>query len=275
MGDGVPPYSDIEFPAPPVCQNRCFLPSPETLAMHVEPLEKLPRSVREFLSHYAMIVLSILTALALEQVLLGLEHHHEGERAKAEIEQEIASNRHEVEESIKVTRDTAMAWEKMLAATVADVQAGRSTNDSRLATIAEARHQFRDAVPPLKTAAWDAALSSHAVDYLDHDDLTRYSELYATQRFFAQALWDTVRDSATRSLADITLPTLTGTADPLPTIATLNARVRMLRIVESQLLQVDEIMKQPATATPAPLAPDAASAPASAAAPAKASAPAH
>ncbi len=31
--------------------------------MHLEPLEKLPRSVREFLSHYAMIVLSILTAL--------------------------------------------------------------------------------------------------------------------------------------------------------------------------------------------------------------------
>ena len=38
--------------------------------MHAEPLEKLPRSVREFLSHYAMIVLSILTALALEQVAL-------------------------------------------------------------------------------------------------------------------------------------------------------------------------------------------------------------
>ena len=33
--------------------------------MHVEPVEKLPRSVREFLSRYAMIVLSILTALAL------------------------------------------------------------------------------------------------------------------------------------------------------------------------------------------------------------------
>ena len=219
--------------------------------MHVEPLEKLPRSAREFLSHYAMIVLSILTALALEQVVLSIEHHHEGARAKAEIDQEIDSNRRQVEESLAVTRSTAKAWEDLLATTVADVKAGQSTNDSRLATIAEARHQFRDAVPPLKTAAWDAALSSHAVDYLDHADLTRYSELYATQRFFSQALWDTARDSATRGLSDISLPTLTGTADPLPTIATLNARVRVLRIMESQLSQLDEVMQPPA-ATPAP-----------------------
>jgi cell division protein ZapA (FtsZ GTPase activity inhibitor) len=141
--------------------------------MHVEPLEKLPRSVREFLSHYAMIVLSILTALALEQVVLGIEHHHEGERTKAEIEQEIASNRHEVEEALTVTRSTAKAWERMLAVTVADVASGQGTNDKRLATIAEAAHQFRYAVPPLKTAAWDAALSSHAVEHLDHADLTR------------------------------------------------------------------------------------------------------
>lgn len=219
--------------------------------MHVEPLEKLPRSAREFLSHYAMIVLSILTALALEQVVLSIEHHHEGARAKAEIDQEIDSNRRQVEESLAVTRSTAKAWEGMLASTVADVKAGQSTNESRLATIAEAGHQFRDAVPPLKTAAWDAALSGHAVDYLDHADLTRYSELYATQRFFSQALWDTARDSATHGLSDISLPTLTGTADPLPTIATLNARVRVLRIMESQLSQLDEVMQPPA-ATPAP-----------------------
>jgi hypothetical protein len=237
--------------------------------MHVEPLEKLPRSVREFLSHYAMIVLSILTALALEQALLGIEHHHEGERAKAEIEQEIASNRHDVEEALAVTRSTAKAWEGMLAATVADVKSGEGTNDSRLATIAQAVKQFRDAVPTLKTAAWDAALSSHAVDYLDHADLTRYSELYATQRLFAQALWDTVRDSAVRGLSDISLPTLTGTADPLPTIATLNTRVRVLRIMESQLSQLDEIMKTPAQAGETPAA---ARAPAASVAPAAASA---
>jgi hypothetical protein len=62
-------------------------------------------------------------------------------------------------------------------------------------------------------------------------------------------LWDTVRDSAAHGLSDISLPILTGTADPLPTIATLNARMRVLRIMESQLSQLDESTKAPAQAS--------------------------
>src|ERR1700755_1208212 len=89
--------------ARPICQNRGSALLPERLTMHVEPLEKLPRSVREFLSHYSMIVLSILTALALEQGLVRLEHHHEAERARLEIEQEIDGNRRQVENSLAET----------------------------------------------------------------------------------------------------------------------------------------------------------------------------
>ena len=211
--------------------------------MHLEPLEKLPRSVREFLSHYAMIVLSILTALALEQVALGIEHRHEGARAKEEIEQEIASNRKTVEDSLVATHRFEKDWEAMLQRTAAELAAGQSTNDSRLALMAEARHRFGDAAPALKTTAWDAAVADHAVNFLDHADLTRYSQTYALQRFFSQAIWDTVRDNAARNLADISLPVFTGTADPVPTLTLLNSRVRALAIMESQLLQVDEALK--------------------------------
>jgi hypothetical protein len=227
--------------------------------MHVEPLEKLPRSVREFLSHYAMIVLSILTALALEQAVLGLEHHHQGERARHEIEQEIESNRQAVHESLLVTRNYARAWEAMLARTVADVKAGQSTNESLLATIAQARGQFGDSTPALKTAAWDAALSDHAVDYLAHEEVTRFADLYAVQRFFSQALWDTTRDSAARNLSDISLPTLLGKADPVATITMLNSRVRALRIMESQLSQIEQAMEIALAAAPASAAHPAAS----------------
>jgi hypothetical protein len=211
--------------------------------MHVEPLEKLPRSVREFLAHYSMIVLSILTALALEQVALGLEHRHEGARAREEIEQEIASNRQAVEESLVATHRFRHDWEEMLQRTASELKAGQSTNDSRMALIQEASHKFGDAAPALKTTAWDAAVADHAVNYLDHADLTRYSQTYALQRFFSQAIWDTVRDNASRNLADLTLPVYTGTADPIPTLTLLNSRVRALGIIESQLQQVDEALK--------------------------------
>ena len=222
--------------------------------MHVEPLEKLPHSVREFLSHYAMIVLSILTALALEQVALGIEHRHEGARAKEEIEQEIASNRKDVETSLAQTRRYQADWQAMLTHTAAEVKSGQSTNDSRLATIHEAANKFGDAAPALKTTAWDAAVADHAVNYLAHDDLTRYSETYALQRFFSQAVWDTVRDNASRHLSDLTLPSYTGIADPIPTLNLLNSRVRALSIMESQLDQIDQALKEPtpATALPAP-----------------------
>jgi hypothetical protein len=210
--------------------------------MHVEPLEKLPRSVREFLSHYAMIVLSILTALALERAALSLEHRHEGQRAKEEIEQEIASNRQQLHESLLETRAILQDWETREKRTVADVRAGQATNESLLATLTEAGHHFRDALPTLKTTAWDAAISDHSIDYLTHEDLTRFSALYAAQRTFSQTSWDVVRDSAARDLSALSLAVALGKPDPVQTVATLNGRLRTLAILESQTSQLDAVM---------------------------------
>ncbi len=227
--------------------------------MHLEPLEKLPRSVREFLAHYSMIVLSILTALALEQVALSLEHRHEGNRAKEEIESEIAVNRADVENSLRETRDNVALWQKLLARTVADVKAGQSTDETRLATLKQAVNNFRDSTPSLSTAAWDAAVASHAVDYLAHDELTRYSHLYAMQRSFTQALWDTVRDGALHSMADLTLPVYVGKADPVATIGVLSARTQALQVMASQLSQLDAALSDARAAPPAVAASGAAS----------------
>jgi len=236
--------------------------------MHVEPLEKLPRSVREFLSHYSMIVLSILTALALEQVALGMEHRHEGRRAKEEIVQEIASNRIAVESSLKATRENAVAWQALFARTLAEIKSGASTDESRVAALREAGLLFRDALPSLKTTAWDAAISDHAVNYLDHADLTRYSELYTFERLFQQAMWDTLRDSAVRDLSSLSLATAMGKADPDQTIAVLNSRMRTIEILASQIAQLDEALKQaggeeaaPPSTPASPAASSAASAP--------------
>jgi len=221
--------------------------------MHVEPLEKLPRSVREFLSHYSMIVLSILTALALEQVALRLEHRHEGQRAKEEIEQEIAANRKAVEASLALTRTNAAAWDALLKRTLVDIKSGQGTNETRMATLREAGALFRDALPSLKTTAWDAAISDHSVNYLDHDLLTRYSEVYASQRMFTQAMWDTVRDTAIHDLAGITQAYYLEKAEPASTLTVLNERMLVIHVMESQMAQLDDALKgETAEAPPAP-----------------------
>jgi len=211
--------------------------------MHVEPLEKLPRSVREFLSHYAMIVLSILTALALEQVALRIEHRHEGQRSKEEIELEIMTNRKAVEEALALTIQNEKTWDDLLARTVAEVRAGQATDETLVGHLREANRSFRDALPPLKTTAWDAAISDHSVNYLAHEDLTRFSEIYASQRLFSQAMWDMLRDSGARDLSAISLGITLGKADATTTVATLNSRLRTIGIVQSQLAQLDDVLK--------------------------------
>ena len=236
--------------------------------MHLEPLEKLPRSVREFLSHYAMIVVSILTALALEQAAMSIDHRREGARAREEIEQEIASNRKAVDGALASTRVNAQEWKALLVHTIADVRAGQSTDESLVATLRDATQKFRDALPPLKTTAWDAAISDHSVNYIAHADLVRYSELYASQRMFSQAMWDGIRDSAARDLAQISLAIELGNPDGRATVATLNSRMGTIGILESQLAQLDQMLHEAsATAEQAP-----ASAAAGASAPAHASA---
>ena len=220
--------------------------------MHVEPLEKLPRSVREFLSHYSMIVLSILTALALEQVALRLEHRHEGQRAREEIEQEIAANRTAVEKSLALTHANAEAWDALIKRSVAEVKAGQGTNESRVATLREAAALFRDALPSLKTTAWDAAISDHSVNYLEHDQLTRYSEIYSSQRLFTQAMWDTIRDTGIRNLSEISRAIYLDKTDPVSTVTTLNERMLVLHILESQMAQLADTLKaEGADASPA------------------------
>jgi hypothetical protein len=211
-----------------------------------------------------MIVLSILTALALEQVALGLEHRHEGTRAKEEIEQEIASNHQQALESLRATEQNAKAWRALMQRTLAGIRDGSSTNDSRVAALRESGPLFRDALPSLKTTAWDAAISDHSVNYLGHEDLTRYSEMYAIQRTFSQAMWDTLRESAVRDSSQITLAVLLDKADTYQTAATLDSRMQTISILQSQLSQLEAALREAHTGSGENAAPTAASGPSSA-----------
>ena len=99
-------------------------------------------------------------------------------------------------------------------------------------------------------AAVDAAVANHAVDYLDHADLTRYSQLYAKQHFFERAIWETLQSGSTRNLADLSLAVDTSTADPRIALEILNWRSKTLKVIDSDLAQLDAAMKDAAPAKP-------------------------
>lgn len=210
--------------------------------MHVEPEKHPPGTLKEFATHYAMIVISILTALLLEQVALSVEHAREGRQAKVEIEREIRTNQVSIREAAKLTDVNLTLWNDLLQKTVADVKAKQGTNDTRLAALVAAGREFHDSLPPLKTSAWDTAISDHAVNYMDHEDMSRYSELYAAQRMLAQTMWDTVRDTAVRNMSDMSVALYMSNAEPLETLRVLDLRVKTLSVIASDLRQLDAAM---------------------------------
>jgi len=111
-----------------------------------------------------------------------------------------------------------------------------------MTAVKQAMGQFGDSLPPLKTSAWDAAIASHAVDYLQHDDLNRFSETYAAQRFFAAGMWDVLRDGALRNVADLTLANARGDIAGDKLFEILNWRARTLDIVASDMSQLQDVL---------------------------------
>ena len=68
--------------------------------MHIEPPKVSMHSVKEFFTHYLMIVLSVLTALGLEALLEHMHHAHAAEAAQQAIETELANNVAEIRSSM-------------------------------------------------------------------------------------------------------------------------------------------------------------------------------
>jgi len=73
--------------------------------MHFEVPRVSLHSLREFASHYLMIVVSILTALGLEAVIENAHHRHAAESAQRAIEAEIRLNIADIRASIDKNRE--------------------------------------------------------------------------------------------------------------------------------------------------------------------------
>lgn len=151
--------------------------------MHLE----LPRvrldSLKDFLKHYLMIVLSILTALGLEAWIEHTHHTHAAHIASAQIEAEIRANL----ASIDRVRAHDLARARLLGnvrdALLHDIQAGLPE-----AAIYRHAHQWLpDGLyldvrrPSLRHEAWDVAVANQAASWIDDDRLHRYSAAYAAQ----------------------------------------------------------------------------------------------
>lgn len=153
--------------------------------MHLELPDVRLQSVKDFLKHYLMIVLSILTALGLEAWIEHAHHAHAAELARAQIDAEIRANLSEVQSSLEQDARQAKALAQIRDALVEDVKAHAPDE------VVARRVQSLVAVegfnlglrwPTLRQEAWDVAVANQSASWIDPARMRRYSAAYAGQR---------------------------------------------------------------------------------------------
>ena len=151
--------------------------------MHFE-VPKLPHSLKEFATHYVMIVVSILTALGLEAAVERMHHAHAAEKAQSALEAELRANLAELRSSNADNAKRLRPLEEFTNLLIKDF-------DDRVPT-AQIKQQMTDHVkagvdfgvfyPNLRHEAWDVAVANQSASYMEPETLRRLSVAYAAQR---------------------------------------------------------------------------------------------
>lgn len=151
--------------------------------MHFE-LPNLPHSLKEFATHYVMIVVSILTALGLEAAVERLHHDHAAEAAQLAMEAELRSNLDGLRESNANNLQRVKPLEDVCDLLVKDFDDGVPTAQikQQMTDRVKAGIDFGVYMPTLRHEAWDVAVANQSASYLKPEVLRRLSVAYAAQR---------------------------------------------------------------------------------------------
>jgi hypothetical protein len=127
-----------------------------------------------------MIVLSIVTALALEHVAVSVQNRAGAAASRARIEVELASNLRELKEAEQTNRASDKQATALLRTLVDHLKAGKPIDPEVSAkTTTTALEHFGIEVPTLQRSAWESAIADQSAGHLAVTDLRRYSEIYA------------------------------------------------------------------------------------------------
>ena len=147
--------------------------------MHVhEPLAP-PTTFRQFRREYAMIVLSILTALGFERTAVYLHDRASAQASRGRIEQEINDDLAELRKASTFNSASAATMRSALQSLVVVLKSANPNKAKEAQIITESMKQFSLQLPTWQRDAWDAAVADQTVTHLDPRDLRRYAELYS------------------------------------------------------------------------------------------------
>lgn len=151
--------------------------------MHFEVPKMKLHSLREFAQHYLMIVLSILTALGLEQWIERVHHQHSAEYASTQIDAELDSMLRDIQSAINTDEKKLTPLLAIDAAINDDVRKGLSDADINK-HIRQLNDGFKLSInwPAFNTQAWDVAVANQSATWISVDQLHKYTAAYASVR---------------------------------------------------------------------------------------------
>ncbi|OOG43279.1 hypothetical protein B0E51_00180 [Rhodanobacter sp. C05] len=151
--------------------------------MHFELPRVRIHSLKDFIKHYLMIVLSILTALGLEAWIEHVHHAHAAEEASRQMTAELRHNLAETRESLQKNEATLQLVGKLDATLIADLKDGLPPAVINQHIRAQ-EHGFQLNLnwPGLPSSAWDVAVANQSVSWVEPANLKKFSTAYAAQR---------------------------------------------------------------------------------------------
>jgi hypothetical protein len=164
--------------------------------MHLELPSTALKSFKDFLKHYLMIVLSILTALGLEAWIERVHHRHAAEVASEQIDAEIRANLAEVREALAKDTHQADVLTRLRDTLELDLKTKAPNQDIDQLVLTQI-HSFNFNLnlrwPTLRQEAWDVAVANQSASWIDSKRMYRYSAVYAAQRETAATLESNLR----------------------------------------------------------------------------------
>ena len=142
------------------------------------------RRWKTFAGEYVMIVLSIMTALALENGVRQWHQAREAQEAARNLDAEIAVNLAEMRSVIAHNDAEIQRIRRLREILLKDIKAGVGDKEAikNVMIASNMRFDLNIHSPSLQREAWDVAVANQALSFMPQEQLLRYAKQYASMR---------------------------------------------------------------------------------------------
>lgn len=224
--------------------------------MHLEfPKEPL-KTLNDFLKHYLMIVLSILTALGLEAWIEHAHHAHAADIGRQQIEAEIRSNLSAVQASLEQDTEQLKRLDKIRAAVIQDLKSHQPDDVIKQHILAQAGDNFdlNMNFPTLRHEAWDVTVANQSASWMDAERMQGYSAVYASQRdAITNMAENTALLTSDMHLANVVADLQTGEVQPREFLHTVSQMTALQQQAVNDLKTLEKRLDDALATKPSPV----------------------